>query len=170
MVIAADSEHPAVEVLALHLDHGEIAAQHVGFGATELLEAGEVDGHGDPRRTRGTFGEIDDRGVGLDSEVGAFVHGEQLVDRHRIEPRQSLQSGHRDGALAAFVGTQHGGLELLTGLGLDLLERQPLLAPNGAKSLADLAAVCVRSYRWIFVVRVDHEVQPLPADVMRQRA
>src|SRR5207248_8204041 len=43
-VVAADGEHPAVEVLALHLDHLEVALQHVGLGLGEPLEGREVDG------------------------------------------------------------------------------------------------------------------------------
>ena len=42
-----------------------------------------------------------------DPEVGALVHGEQLVDRHVVEPGQALEPGHRDGPLATFVGAEH---------------------------------------------------------------
>ena len=74
---------------------------------------------------------------------GVLVEGEQLIDRDPVETGQALQPGHRDGPLAPLVGAQHRRLELLVRLGLDLLERQALLAADTAQALADLAAVAV---------------------------
>ena len=37
-VVAADGEHPAVEVLALELDRGGVPGQHLGVGVVELVE------------------------------------------------------------------------------------------------------------------------------------
>ena len=49
-VVAPHGEHPAVEVAALHLDHPEVAGQHLGVGALGLLHGGEVELHRRPRR------------------------------------------------------------------------------------------------------------------------
>src|SRR5205085_8568000 len=46
-----------------------------------------------------------------------------------------------DGALTTLVGAEHRGLELLSGARLDLLEREPPLAPHAPQSPAELACV-----------------------------
>ena len=43
-VLGADGDHPAVEVLALHLDHAEEAAQEVSLGTADRVQLGQVDG------------------------------------------------------------------------------------------------------------------------------
>ena len=42
-VLGADGDHPAVEVLALDLDHGQEPTQQVTFGAAHGVELGQVD-------------------------------------------------------------------------------------------------------------------------------
>src|SRR3954454_23614415 len=43
-VVAAHGEHAAVEVLALHLDHLQVAHEHLGHVRLQLAQPGEVDG------------------------------------------------------------------------------------------------------------------------------
>jgi hypothetical protein len=45
-VLAADGEHPTVVVAALHLDHAQVAAEHLALLPAELLDGTEVDGYG----------------------------------------------------------------------------------------------------------------------------
>ncbi len=45
-VVAANGEHPAVEVLALELDRGRVARDDLGVGFLEPVEADQVDGEG----------------------------------------------------------------------------------------------------------------------------
>ena len=81
------------------------------------------------------------RGAAASSKRRALVAGQQLIDRHVVEPGQALEPGHRDGPLAPLVGPEHRRLELLVRGRLDLLERQALLAADGPQALADLPAV-----------------------------
>ena len=84
-------------------------------------------------------GEVDD--LRRRPKPGPSSRGQQLVDRHVVEAGQALEPGHRDGPLAPLVGAEHRRLELLLRGRLDLLQRQPLLPPDGAQPLADLATV-----------------------------
>src|SRR6478735_4156811 len=70
-VVLADGEHPPVEVLALDLDHREVAVEHVGLGAAQVLEATQVDGEG-------ALVDRERAGTGAVAEGGALVGGEQL--------------------------------------------------------------------------------------------
>ena len=74
-------------------------------GPLSCLELAQVDARPStsaPPRVRSSLGER-----------GTLVAGQQLVDRHVVEPGQALQAGHRDGPLATLVGAEHRRLELL---------------------------------------------------------
>ena len=92
-----------------------------------------------PQIAGARFGEVDHVGAAF-----AFFTREQLIDRHRVEASEALETGNGDRPLAPFVGAEHRRLELLARRGLDVLERKPLLAPNCPKPLADLATVSGR--------------------------
>jgi hypothetical protein len=66
---------------------------------------------------------------------------QQLVRRHPVELGQAQETRHRDGALTAFVGTEHRGLEFLVGARFHVVEREPLLAPDGPQAFSDLTSV-----------------------------
>ena len=74
--------------------------------------------------------------------VGVVVLGQELVHRHVVELGQPLQPRHRDGALAAFVGTEDRCLELLVRHRLDGLKGEAHLLAHGPQARADRPGVC----------------------------
>jgi hypothetical protein len=64
-----------------------------------------------------------------------------VVDPDAVEDGQPLQPWHRDAALAALVGAEDAGLELLAGALLDLVEGEALLQADVAEPFADLLRV-----------------------------
>src|SRR5262249_49851806 len=54
-----------------------------------------------------------------------------------VDLREAEQPGHRDGPLATFVRTEHGGLELEGRASFDVVEGQPFLTPNCPEALTD---------------------------------
>jgi hypothetical protein len=83
-VVLADGQHPAVEVLALDLDHPEVPLSISACGPGELLELGEVDGH--LARLRPAMSEP----LG---KSGPSSVGQQLVDRHVVEAASRWRRG-----------------------------------------------------------------------------
>jgi hypothetical protein len=82
----------------------------------------------------------------LSPSIGGAPSNSTLVGREpgrpaRCRTGQSLQTGHGDGPLAALVGAEHARFELLIRRGLDVLQRQPLLASDCAQALSDAFAV-----------------------------
>ena len=129
LVVLADREHAPVEVLALDLDHAQEPGEHLERCARQLRELEDVD-----RQLRSRPGAL-----GAARVVGTA--GQELVDRHPVELRQPVEPGQRQGALAAFVGAQHRRLELLRGLRLDVMQRQPLLLADRPQPFTYLCAV-----------------------------
>ena len=66
--------------------------------------------------------------------------GRQLVGGHPVQLGEPEEPRHADRPLTAFVGSEHGRLELLVGARLHVVERQALLTANRAKALADVSA------------------------------
>jgi len=134
-VVTADGEHPAVEVLALDLDHSQVAREHLGLVVAHLLQTGQID-------LRPAVVDVTPHGQFV---IGfALTVGQQLVDRHLVEPSEALQTRNRDGPLATLVGTENAGLELLCRDGFDLLQRQTLLPADVTQTVADGFAVAGR--------------------------
>src|SRR5581483_3278508 len=89
-VLGADGDHPAVEVLALHLDHAQVAAQQLALGRGDRLQAGEVNGHPAVVGAEATVFSSGGRAVAFARAGGpgrgaAAVPGQQLVDRNIVE-------------------------------------------------------------------------------------
>ena len=151
-VITAHGDHSAVEVLALHLDQLEVPGEHLERRTLELHQLRDIDGQLLDRR-RGQRGR----------RLGAGdLAGQELLDGHRVELREPVEAGHRQCPLATLVGTEHRGLELLVRLGLDLLQRHPLLFADHAESFTHLLAV----RRWCFFVDHGHLGSRLAARVI----
>jgi len=113
-VVLANSEHLAVEVLALELDGRGVARDHGGVFVVELVETDEIDR--EPLTAgAGRLGEID-----LDVVTAP---GQELVGGHPVQLGEAEQAGDGKRTLAPLVCAQHGGLELLIGLGLHVMER-----------------------------------------------
>ena len=136
---AAHGQHPTVEVLPLHLDHGEVAAQHLGVGAADLIEPREIDRELLDWSLGPAVGEVDDLGA---VEIGPLVGRQQLIDGHVVEAGEPLQSRHGDRTLTPLVGAKHRSLELLGRVRLDVLQRKSLLAANASEAFAHPASIC----------------------------
>src|SRR5207245_1945160 len=98
-IIAADREHASVEVLALYLDHLQVAHEHLCGRRLEVAQPAQVDGDARPQVAGRRFGEVEHVASGL-----ALFAWQELIDRYGIEPRQPLQPRNGDGSLAALVG------------------------------------------------------------------
>src|SRR5581483_11898939 len=141
-VVTPYGEDPPVEILPLHLDHLQVADQHLRGRAVELAEPGQVDR--DAASVDGRVGEVDDVGSPV-----AFLARQELVDGHLVEAGEALQPRYRDRTLAPLVRAEHRRLELLSRPGFDVLQREALLAANRPEALADLAAVASRVFQLV---------------------
>ncbi len=130
-VVATDGDHATVEVLTLDLDESQVARQHLERRSLELHELGDVDRQLLVGRRLQRRGRLRSR----------HLPWEQLLDRHGVELRQSVEARHRQRPLAALVGTEDRRLELLVRLRLHLLQGHPLLLADDAQAFADLSAV-----------------------------
>src|SRR5581483_6712232 len=139
-VVTPYGEDPPVEILPLHLDHLQVADEHLRGRAVELAEPGQVDR--DAASVDGRVGEVDDVGSPV-----AFLARQELVDGHLVEAGEALQPRYRDRTLAPLVRAEHRRLELLSRPGFDVLQREALLAANRPEALADLAAVASRVFQ-----------------------
>ena len=104
--------HPAVEVLSLHLDELQEPRQHLERRTLQLDQLDDVDRQLLVGRRLECRGRL----------AARHLARQELLDRHRVELGQPVEAGHRQGPLAAFVGTEHRRLELLLALRLDLLQ------------------------------------------------
>ncbi len=144
-VVAANREAARREVLALDLDHPDVAADQLALFGGQAFEAGEVDDDGRTfvagdgparRRARGALAQV---------ERGApSSPGQQMVDRDLVQRGEPLQPGDGNRALAALVGAQHRRPELAVGPRLDRVQRQVALLAHGPEALADANAVVRR--------------------------
>ncbi len=82
-IIFTNGQDTTVEVLALHLDHSEIAGEHVALWPCQFVQVSEVDRYAGPA---GLLCEI--KNAGLDTDLGGTR--EKLVNRHLVELGQSL--------------------------------------------------------------------------------
>src|ERR1019366_3053357 len=83
---------------------------------------------------------------------------------------QALQSRHRDGALASFIGAQHRCLELLIRHGLDGLQREAHLFAHGAQARPHRSRISSAGSLLLLILvgyhrLVDHDHQILAACV-----
>src|SRR5437899_692673 len=58
-IVASHSEHSAVEVLSLHLDHLQVPHEHLRRFGFEVAQTAEIDRDGDTRVARARLGEVE---------------------------------------------------------------------------------------------------------------
>src|SRR5439155_8721966 len=147
-VVAPQGQAPAVEVASLERDRLGVTRDRRRL--LVLLEGTEVEDHlGRARDGDRLFAQVD------------LAHHDR--HRHAVELGQLPQPRQAQHAVAAFVGTHGGGAPATARALFDVLERKPLLSPNGAQAMADLLDEG-RALVLLVLVHVGHGgVTPLPA-------